>query len=181
MRPLKVQKPITTPVSLQHRKSTASVKVLPLRFAIAMSTFNFFWLLLATTISPISQAEITGYPWSSGFSATSTEADGEKLSLSFQQGVEWSLSKNNDWTISPYIGLEYDRSNVLLHSWNNATKPKYGIELSNQFSYGPINWGEVRVGVQKQKYHYRDNITLYRQTERQEAYVRMYVNGNWSR
>ena len=127
-----------------------------------------------------SHAEITGYPWSSGFSAVTSESDGEKLSFSFQQGVEWSI-KSTDWTISPFIGVNYDRSNILRHSWNNSTKPKYGIEVANQFSFGPINWGEFRVGVQKQQYYYRDNITLYRETERKEAYVRMYMNGNWSR
>ncbi|HEY7772432.1 MAG TPA: hypothetical protein VIC26_04570 [Marinagarivorans sp.] len=143
--------------------------------------FSSAALFLATVFQAIpSQAEITGYPWSSGFSLVSTEAEGEKISWSFQQGVEWSI-KDSDWTVSPFVGFEYNRSNVLLHSWNNASKPKYGLELANQFSFGPINWGEFRVGVQKQKYYYRDKITEYRQTEREEAYVRMYVNGNWSR
>ncbi|BCD96456.1 hypothetical protein [Marinagarivorans cellulosilyticus] len=137
-------------------------------------------LTTAHLYSGAGYAEITGYPWSSGFSAVSSESDGEKLSFSFQQGVEWSI-KSTDWTISPFIGLNYDRSNILRHSWNNSTKPKYGIEVANQFRFGPINWGEFRVGVQNQKYYYRDNITLYRETERKEAYVRMYMNGNWAR
>ena len=149
-----------------------------------MRLFYFFWLygsLLVSLLSSHGHAEITGYPWSSGFSTISTEAEGEKLNLSFQQGVEWSLARHTQWTISPFIGLDYNRSNVLMHSWNNVTKPKFGIELANQFSYGPINWGEIRVGLQKQTFKYRDNITLYRETERKEAYLRMYVNGNWSR
>lgn len=137
------------------------------------------WLPLAASSLPC-HAEITGFPWSAGFSAVSTESDGEKISFSLQQGVEWQVLKHSDWTISPYVGLEYDRSNVLLHSWNNSTKPKYGVELSNNFRYGVINWGEVRVGWQRQRYYYRDKITLYRETEREEAYVRMYMNGNWS-
>lgn len=145
-----------------------------------MRLLNVALWLPGLILSAVVQAEITGYPWSSGLSSSSTQANGEKLSLSFQQGVEWSLSSKNDWTVSPFVGVEYDRSNVIQDSWNNATKPKYGVELANHFSFGPINWGEVRVGVQKQKYYYRDKITLYRQTDRQEAYVRMYVNGNWS-
>lgn len=124
--------------------------------------------------------EITGYPWSMGFSAVSTETDGQKYSFSLQQGIEWQISEKSDWTISPYIGLNYDRSNVPIHSWNNSTKPKLGVELSNNFRFGVINWGEVRVGWQRQRYYYRDNITLYRETERDETYVRMYMNGNWS-
>lgn len=115
-----------------------------------------------------------------GFSAVSTETDGQKYSFSLQQGIEWQISEKSDWTISPYIGLNYDRSNVPIHSWNNSTKPKLGVELSNNFRFGVINWGEVRVGWQRQRYYYRDNITLYRETERDETYVRMYMNGNWS-
>lgn len=110
----------------------------------------------------------------------SSEADGQKLNVSMQQGIEWQITDKSDWTISPYVGLNYDRSNIPIHSWNNATKPKYGVELSNNFRFGVINWGEVRVGWQRQRYYYRDKITLYRETDRKEAYVRMYMNGNWS-
>lgn len=138
------------------------------------------WVLLLSLLGGPVYAGITGYPWSSGVSITSSEADGQKISLSLQQGVEWKLHNNWGWTISPFIGIEYDRSSVILHSWNNSTKPKYGIELANQFSYGPINWAEIRVGIQKQNYYYHDKITEYRQTERKETYLRMYMSGNWS-
>ena len=136
--------------------------------------------LALAALASTADAEVTGYPWSTGFSLVSTEADGEKLSFSFQQGIEWQLFANSDWTVSPFIGLNYDRSNRPIQSWNNATKPKYGIELSNNFRFGVINWGEIRLGWQHQRYYYRDEKKLYRETERNETYVRMYMNGNWS-
>jgi hypothetical protein len=106
-----------------------------------------YWILLLHLLASPVFAGITGYPWSSGVSMTSSEAVGQKISLNLQQGVEWQMSKHSGWTISPFVGAEYDRSNIVLHSWNNSTKPKYGIELANQFSYGPINWAEIRVGI----------------------------------
>lgn len=124
------------------------------------------------------RAEI-GYPWSMGMSTTSAESDGEKLSFSIQQGLEVDVGERG-WSVSPFIGLNYDRSNIPIQSWNNVTKPRMGIELSNQFNYGPINWGEIRLGIQKQRYHYRDGKTDFRETSRQEAYMRMYMNGNWA-
>lgn len=125
-------------------------------------------------------AEIKGYPWSMSVSGGSAESDGERMGFSLQQGIEWGLGATEEWTLSPFIGLVYNRSNIPEHAWNNVTEPRYGIELFRQFDYGPINWGEVRVGIQKQKYHYHDGETAHRELDRKEAYFRLYMNGNWS-
>ena len=130
--------------------------------------------------SPPAHAEIKGFPWSMGLSATSADSDGERFGFSFQQGVEWGVDKQGEWSLSPYVGISYDSSNVSTQSWNNVTKPRYGIELSNQFRFGPINWGEVRVGVQREDFYYHDGQTAYRETTRDEAYIRTYMNGNWA-
>ena len=138
-------------------------------------------LLVFIFQAPLIAAEIKGYPWSMGFSGGSAESDGERIGVSLQQGVEWGLGKATQWSVSPFVGLVYDRSNIPEHSWNNVTKQRYGVELSNNFTYGPINWGEMRVGIQEQKYRYRDGETQNRETDRKEAYVRVYMTGNWSR
>ena len=149
-----------------------------------MAYLHFVLLsILLTLFANTTLGDIKGYPWSAGISTSSAESDGEKVSLSFQQGVEWGVSSKGElkhWRVSPFVGIDYNRSNIPEHSWNNATRPKYGVELSRQFRYGPINWGEFRAGVQQQTYHYRDGERDYRETERKEAYVRMYMNGNWS-